>query len=104
MSPRERACNCGGGMTAVSVVVLVAAVAFCVAVAIYGRRLHVAHAALIAALQPLATGDLTAKISTPAGRRGAEVADLVSAVAERLSRVLTQVELTRSQLSTGWHD
>jgi methyl-accepting chemotaxis protein len=94
-------------MTAVAVVILAAAVAIAAltaSAAVYGRRLRAAHAAVVEALRPLARGDLTAKISTPVGRRGAEVADLLAAIVDRLSRVFTQVELTQSMLSTGWRD
>jgi methyl-accepting chemotaxis protein len=94
-------------MTAVAVVILVAMATIATlatGAAIYLRRLQAAHVAVVEALRPLADGDLTAKISIPAGRRGAELADLLAAIVDRLSRVFTQVELTQSMLSTGWRD
>jgi methyl-accepting chemotaxis protein len=92
-------------MTTVVVLILVIAAAALVGVvAKYARRLQAAQVALLEALRPLARGDLTAKINIPAGRRGAEVADLVTAIADRLARVLNQVEHTKAQLTAGWHD
>ncbi len=91
-------------MTTVVVLVLLAAVALVGVTAEYARRQQAAQAALLDALRPVANGDLTTKINIPAGRRGAEVAALVTAIADRLSRVLTQVEHTKSQLTAGWHD
>jgi methyl-accepting chemotaxis protein len=94
-------------MTALVVLILVAAAALSGAMAVYGRRLRATHARLVAALESLAAGDLTATAWSRAGQgadRPDQATDLVSAIAGRLSRVLTQVELTRWQLSTGWHE
>jgi methyl-accepting chemotaxis protein len=94
-------------MTTLVVLILVAATALTGSMAVYGRRLRATRARLIAALESLAAGDLRATTWSRAGQRAEgqdRAAGLITAIAERLSRVLTQVELTRSQLSTGWHE
>jgi HAMP domain-containing protein len=72
-------------MTTVVVLILVAAAALVGMATEYARRLLAAQVALLEALRPVADGNLTAKINIPAGRRGAQVADLVSAIADRLA-------------------
>ena len=79
-----------------------AAVALGVAAAVFGRRRSQTQRATIAALRPLATGDLTATVSVPPGSGGREIHDLIVAAVERLSAAFTQIELTKARLNEGW--
>jgi methyl-accepting chemotaxis protein len=79
-----------------------AAVALSCAAAVFSRRRSGTHLAIIAALRPLASGDLTAPVSVPPGHHGREIHDLMVATVERLSSAFTQIELTKARLNEGW--
>jgi methyl-accepting chemotaxis protein len=79
-----------------------AAVALGLAAALSSRWRSRAHLAIIAAIRPLAGGDLTASVSMPPGKRGQEIHDLIVLTLERLSSAFTQIELTKARLNEGW--